>query len=229
MGSDRPVMEITRPRKHEDANFSCRKAPVVILQALNKKTLMKRKFTSISQLAMIAVATSALSFIANVGAQENTSTSDNPHLRARNAPPKNDASATKLSDKDKKFIQEAASGGVAEVADGKVAEERGQSEEVKKIGARMVADHSKANNELVELVKKKGLSIDTSKGKPRNFDNANFDRQYLASMKKDHETDIKVFEKEASSGDDADLKRWASNTLPALKEHLAMINNAPKR
>jgi putative membrane protein len=190
---------------------------------------MKRKFTSISQLAMIAVATSALCFIANVGAQENTSTSDNPHLRARDVPPKADASATKLSDTDRKFIQEAANGGVAEVADGKVAEERGQSAEVKKIGARMVADHSKANNELVELVKKKGLSIDTSKGKPRNFDNAKFDRQYLASMEKDHETDIKVFEKEASSGDDADIKRWASKTLPTLKEHLAMINNALKR
>ena len=178
---------------------------------------------------MIAVATSTLCFIANVGAQENTSTSDNPHLRARDVPPKADVSATKLSDKDRKFIQDAANGGVAEVADGKLAEEDGQSAEVKKIGARMVADHSKANNELVELAKKKGLSIDTSKGKSRNFDKARFDRQYLVSMEKDHETDIKVFEKEASSGDDADIKRWASKTLPTLKEHLAMINNALKR
>jgi len=190
---------------------------------------MKRKFTSISRLAMIAVATSTLCFIANVGAQENTSTSDNPHLRARAVPPKADASATKLSDKDRKFIQDAANGGVAEVADGKLAEEDGQSAEVKKIGARMVADHSKANNELVELAKKKGLSIDTSKGKSRNFNKANFDRQYLASMERDHETDIKVFEKEASSGDDADIKKWAAKTLPTLKEHLAMVNNALKK
>jgi len=148
-------------------------------------------------------------------------------LRAKSAPTQSAQSAqsiaVKLSDKDRKFIQDAANGGVAEVADGKLAEEDGQSAEVKKIGARMVADHSKANNELVELAKKKGLSIDTSKGKSRNFNKANFDRQYLASMERDHETDIKVFEKEASSGDDADIKKWAAKTLPTLKQHLAMI------
>ncbi len=48
-------------------------------------------------------------------------------------------------------------------------------------------------------------------------------------MERDHETDIKVFEKEASSGDDADIKKWAAKTLPTLKEHLAMVNNALKR
>jgi putative membrane protein len=190
---------------------------------------MKRKTISILQLTVIAVAASSLSFVANVGAQENTSVSDNPHLRAKYAPPKDAATASKLSDKDRKFIQEAANGGVAEVADGMVAEKEGQSSEVKKTGARMVADHSKANNELAELAKKKGLSIDTSKGKPRNFDRAKFDRQYLVTMESDHEADIKAFEKEASSGDDADLKAWASKTLPTLRAHLAMVKDARKK
>jgi putative membrane protein len=191
---------------------------------------MKRKTISILQLTVIAVAASTLSFIANVGAQENTSVSDNPHLRAKYAPPKAAAAtATKLSDKDRKFIQEAANGGVSEVADGMVAEKEGQSSEVKKIGARMAADHGKANNELAELAKKKGLSIDTSKGKPRNFDKAKFDRQYIVSMESDHEADIKAFEKEASSGDDADLKAWASKTLPTLRAHLAMVKDARKK
>jgi putative membrane protein len=191
---------------------------------------MKRKTISILQLTVIAVAASSLSFIANVGAQENTAVSDNPHLRAKYASPQAAAAtATKLSDKDRKFIQEAANVGVSEVADGMVAEKEGQSSEVKKTGARMVADHSKANHELAELAKKKGLSIDTSKGKPRNFDRAKFDRQYLASMENDHEMDIKAFEKEASSGDDADLKAWASKTLPTLRAHLAMVKDARKK
>jgi putative membrane protein len=197
----------------------------------NQKVLMKRKPISILQLVMMAFAAGSLCFIGTVRAQENTSVSDNPHLRAKEEPRKAAASpaAATLSEKDRKFIQEAANGGVSEVADGKVAEERGQSAEVKKIGARMVADHSRTNNELVALAKKKGLSIDTSKGTPRNFDRAIFDRQYLASMEKDHETDIKIFEKEASSGDDADLKSWASKTLPALKAHLAMVKGAMKK
>ncbi len=188
---------------------------------------MKPKFALISLLAIVV---GCLSVIGTVCAQTDTAIGSNPHLRAQSAPTQSAQSiAVKLSDKDRKFIQDAANGGVAEVADGKLAEEDGQSAEVKKIGARMVADHSKANNELVELAKKKGLSIDTSKGKSRNFNKANFDRQYLASMERDHETDIKVFEKEASSGDDADIKKWAAKTLPTLKEHLAMVNNALKK
>ncbi len=190
---------------------------------------MKPKPISILQLAMIAIATSAFCFIANVDAQENTSTSDNPHLRARHEPTKTETVIKKLSDKDVKFIQEAASDGVQEVADGKAAEERGQSAEVKRIGGRMVADHSKANNQLLELAKKKGVSIDMSKGKARPFESARFDRQYLVNTERDHETDIKAFEREASSGDDADVKTWAAKTLPTLKSHLAMVKDARKK
>jgi putative membrane protein len=195
----------------------------------NEEALMKAKPISILRLASVAIATSALCFVGNAQAQLNTSTSDNPHLRAKNAPPQAAAAAVKLSDKDKKFLLEAAAGGRAEVADGKVAEERGGSADVKRIAAHMVTDHSRANKELVELAKKKGLGINTDNGKPRDMGKANFDKQYLYSMEQDHQADIKVFEREASSGDDADIKAWAAKTLPTLKSHLAMVKDARKK
>lgn len=182
------------------------------------------------RLAIVAIAASSLCFIGSVRAQQDTGIGDNPHLRAKTSgASKASPSVVKLGDKDVKFIQEAANSGVQEVADGKAAEERGQSAEVKRIGARMVADHSKTNNQLLELAKKKGVSIDMSKGKARPFENARFDRQYLANMERDHEMDIKTFEKEASSGDDADLKSWAARTLPSLKSHLTMLKDAQKK
>jgi putative membrane protein len=188
---------------------------------------MKNRPTSILRFTALAVAASALCFIGNVNAQQNTSVSDNPHLRKKDEPAK--APTTKLSDKDRKFIQSAANGGANEVVEGKLAEERGQSAEVKKIGARMAADHARSNRELAELAKKKGLSIDMSKGKPRNFGADRFDGQYLASMESDHKADIKMFEAEAQSGDDAEMKAWASKTLPTLKAHLAMVKDAMKK
>jgi putative membrane protein len=199
---------------------------------LTKKS-MKRISTSISGLAIIAIAAGGLCLIENANAQvgEGTrgvgtqSTASHPGLR-RTPPP---TSQTKLSEKDINFIQDAANAGAAEVADGKVAKERGKSETVKKIGAQMMADHMKTNKELVALAKKKGLGIDIDQGKPRKWDMANFDDQYLASMEKDHQTDIKTFEKEASSGDDADLKSWAAKTLPTLKAHLAMLKDAQRK
>ena len=190
---------------------------------------MKIKLISIPRLTLTAIATGSLCFVGSLRAQQNTSVSDNPHLRAKDEPTKTETVIKKLSDKDVKFIQEAASDGVQEVADGKAAEERGQSAEVKRIGGRMVADHSKANNQLLELAKKKGVSIDMSKGKARPFESARFDRQYLVNTERDHETDIKAFEREASSGDDADVKTWAAKTLPTLKSHLAMVKDARKK
>ncbi len=176
---------------------------------------------------MITVAASALS-VAKVGAQaENTSVSDNPHLRKRTEPAK--PAATKLSDKDKNFIQLAANAGVGEVADGKQAEQLGQSAEVKKIAARIVADHSKGNSELQALAKKKGLGMDMTGGKARAFPKESFDHQFLYNLESDHEADIKTFQKEAMSGDDADVKAWAAKTLPTMKAHLAMIKDARKK
>jgi putative membrane protein len=184
---------------------------------------MKQKSISFLHLAMVAVATSVLT-AANVAAQ--TSVSDNPHLRAKDEPRK---AAPPISDKDRKFIQDAANGGGAEVADGRVAMQRGESAEVKKIGSQMVADHSKANKELVALADKKGIAIEINKAKARNFPKENFDGNYLASMETDHKADIKVFEKEASSGNDAELKAWAAKTLPTLKMHLSMVQDAMKK
>lgn len=189
---------------------------------------MKQNSKSLSRLAVVAVAAASLSLVASVGAQvENTSVSDNPHLRKKMEPPK--AAKTKLSDKDRKFLQLAANAGVGEVADGKQAQELGQSAEVKKIGAHMAADHSQADNELQALAKKKGLSMDMSGGKPRAFPKASFDHQYLYNLEEDHKSDIKTFEQAAKSSDDADVKAWAAKTLPTLKAHLAMVKDARKR
>src|ERR1044072_6856705 len=113
---------------------------------------MKRKPISIFRFATIAIATGTLCFVTNARAQmDNTSVSDNPHLRAKDAP-KKAAAVKELNAKDKDFIQKAANAGVGLVADGKVAEARGGAK-VKQIGSRLVADHSQANKELEELAK----------------------------------------------------------------------------
>ena len=65
-------------------------------------------------------------------------------------------------------------------------------------------------------------------GKPRSFPKATFDHQYLYNLEEDHKANIKVFQQEVNSGDDAEVKAWAAKTLPTLKSHLAMIKEARK-
>jgi putative membrane protein len=42
---------------------------------------------------------------------------------------------------------------------------------------------------------------------------------------RDHEKTIALFEREAKSGKDAELKAFAEKTLPTLKEHLSMVRD----
>ena len=195
---------------------------------------MKPEFISISRFAIIAIiATMAgsLSVIGTVRAQEDTSIGTNPHLRAQSAPTTSPGTTTvvKMSQKDVSFIQKAGGGGQQEVENGKLAEKQGKSADVKRIGARMVADHTKANKELTELANRKGVKFDTRGVRAQNIGAADFDRQYLKLLEVDHKNDIAEFQKEAKSGDDRDLKAWAAKTLPMLQEHLAMVEDAIRK
>jgi len=192
---------------------------------------MKPEFISISQFAIIATMAGSLSVIGNVRAQEDTSIGTNPHLRAQSAPTTSPGTTTvvKMSQKDVSFIQKAGGGGQQEVENGKLAEKQGKSADVKRIGARMVADHTKANKELTELANRKGVKFDTRGVRAQNIGAADFDRQYLKLLEVDHKNDIAEFQKEAKSGDDRDVKAWAAKTLPTLQGHLAMVEDALRK
>jgi putative membrane protein len=191
---------------------------------------MKSKFSFISRITIAAVAAGSLGMVATLCAQQPAFPPENPYLRRMAATPSPGATAaakvSTLSAKDKDFLVSAASSGGWEVETGKLAETRAQSDATKKLAARMVTEHSKANIEVVDLAKKKGLAISTENIKAQQFRGGNFDKQYLTLLKQDHQQDIKIFEKEAQSGDDSDVKAWARKMLPVFKEHLAMAEDA---
>jgi putative membrane protein len=189
---------------------------------------MNPKFSIISKLATVAVAASSIGIIGIARAQTDTGIGTNPHLRAASAPTQPGATA-KMSQKDVNFIQKAASGGAQEVANGKMAEKQGKSADVKTIAARMVADHTKLGNELTALSSRKGVTFNTSGIKAQNLGSGNFDALYLKWLELVHKADIAEFQKAAKSGDDSDLRAWASKSLPIVKEHLAMVESAEKK
>ena len=193
---------------------------------------MKPEFISISRFAIVATIAGSLSVIGTIRAQEgkeDTGIGSNPHLRSKSAGTSPASTVTvKLSQKDVNFIQKAAGGGQQEVENGKMAEKQGKSADVKRIGARMVADHTKANKELTDLANRKGVKFDTRGVRAQNIGSADFDRQYLKLLETDHKNDVAEFQKEAKSGDDRDVKAWAAKTLPMIQGHLAMVENAER-
>jgi putative membrane protein len=142
-----------------------------------------------------------------------------------------DDKRTVVSDKD--FINEVASGGMAEVKMGQLAADRGGSADVRKFGQRMVDDHSAANKDFLGLLQKKGMTApkEMTRKQQELYDRlsklrgAEFDKAYIAAMVEDHKEDVAHFEAVSRDGSDPDLKAWASKTLPTLKEHLKMAQD----
>jgi putative membrane protein len=176
------------------------------------------------------VAVGALFAVATLCAQDVSGNQpDNPFFRQKmsaSASPTAKATTKTLSAKDKNFLSGAASSGGWETATGRSAEQKAQNSATKEVAARMIADHSKTNKEMVDLGKKKGLEISTEGVKAQQIAGEGFDKRYLNLVVQDHQEESSLFEKEAKSGDDADIKSWAAKTLPTIKQHLALAKDA---
>jgi putative membrane protein len=174
----------------------------------------------------------------NTNSNTNTTTQNRNANRSsnRNAGAKGEQTGmANMSSSDRNFLMDAAMGGMMEVELGKLATTNGASDAVKQFGQRMVDDHSKANAELMSLATSKGITLPTELDekhrahvtKLTSLTGADFDREYSKMMLSDHKKDVSEFEKESTRGADADLKTFATNTLPTLREHLQMANALP--
>jgi putative membrane protein len=132
---------------------------------------------------------------------------------------------------DTRFVVKAAQGGMAEVRLGALAVRRGTREAVKRFGQKMIDDHSKANDELKEVARGKGITLPTflsahdraTVARLSRLHGAAFDSAYVRDMIDDHRKDIGEFRTEANLGRDADIRAFAKNTLPTLREHYRMV------
>lgn len=137
------------------------------------------------------------------------------------------ASAANLSDADKKFIMEAAVGGMMEVQAGQMASQMATNNRVKAFGQMMVNDYSKGNEQLKSLAASKGIMLpaDIPADMKSHMDAMQkmkgkaFDQHYMSMMNTDHAKDISKFEMESKYGKDNDVKNWATQMFPTLKAH----------
>ena len=131
---------------------------------------------------------------------------------------------------DKMFVEKAAVGGMFEVKSSQVAQQMATDANVKTFAARMVADHGKANQELMALARQKGWQVPTAMDQKHQDmlndlskkQSTEFDKAYLDIQVKAHDKTVALFEKAAENCQDPDLKAWAKKTLPTLKEHQQM-------
>lgn len=139
-----------------------------------------------------------------------------------------DQPAASVQPQDKQFAVEAAGGNQAEVELGRMAADKAESTDVVNFGEMMVTDHGKAAEELQQIAQQLKIELPSElpqkakddKERLSGLSGAEFDRAYMDLMVSGHEKDIELFQKEADSGQATELKQYAEDTLPVLKDHL---------
>ncbi|HEV2704724.1 MAG TPA: DUF4142 domain-containing protein [Pyrinomonadaceae bacterium] len=139
-----------------------------------------------------------------------------------------------LASDDRKFLMTAAMSGMKEVELSRMATTRASSEEVRRFAQQMVDEHTRSNQELMQLAASKGITLPTAPDAKLQsmltrmgaMSGAQFDRAYLREAGvKEHRNAAKLFERESTRGRDADLTAFASRLLPAIRSHLSMAES----
>ena len=136
-----------------------------------------------------------------------------------------------------KFAGAAAQGGMTEVELGRLALQRAADSSVREFGQKMVTDHTAANSEFKSIAARKNIQLPTEVSsdqksmidKLAKLSGAEFDKEYMSDMVKDHEEDVKDFQTQGNEGNDSDIKAFAAKTLPTLQGHLEMARDVAKK
>lgn len=125
------------------------------------------------------------------------------------------------------FVDNAAEGGITEIEASKLALQKSSSADVKTFAQHMVTEHTKANQELATLAKKLDIEVpddaaltDKAKKAILEMRDESFDEAYANNQVAAHEKTVELFKKESTSSDNAELKAFATKTLPTLEAHL---------
>jgi putative membrane protein len=129
---------------------------------------------------------------------------------------------------DERFIIQAAQSDSAQISMARMALEKSANSDVKDFAHMIEMDHKGALENLKDLMTKfdvrvlRGLSSELQHDIDRmsSLTGSEFDREFINMMVSDHEKTIEMFNDEASSTEDPDMKMYVENTLPILEMHL---------
>lgn len=127
---------------------------------------------------------------------------------------------------DEEFLQAAIGINLAEIDAGKLAQEKGEADGVKRYGEALVTDHTRANEEARRLATSLGMTpaapsdpARTGAAALQQFTGAQFDDVFAKHMAMGHREAIALFEDKADDGDGA-VSAFAKGMLPVLQKHL---------
>ena len=103
--------------------------------------------------------------------------------------------------------------------------------ELRELAGMLARDHGAANDRLSKLAESKGWPLPAPHAPApvsAAGSSADFDARFTAAMIAGHEKSLALYRAQARNGDDRDLRRFASETLPTIEHHLAELRSLQK-
>jgi predicted outer membrane protein len=130
------------------------------------------------------------------------------------------------------FVNRATISNMFEIQSSQLAQQKAQNDRVRQFAQSMVQDHTAAGDKLKSATQGiQGVTVPTSLDQPRqqmvqtlqSASGPGFDRDYIQMQVTAHRDAVSLFDQYAQNGDNQQLKQFAQQTLPALREHLQSV------
>jgi putative membrane protein len=135
------------------------------------------------------------------------------------------------------FAAMAAQGNMAEIASARLALQKSSNAAVIAFAKQMIADHTKALNQLEAIMKMRKMtppaSVDAKHqgemAKLQMLSGASFDSAYINGEIPDHQEMFALLQAQSASTSDPSLAAWAKATAPTVAGHLEMAKSDAKQ
>ncbi len=133
------------------------------------------------------------------------------------------------------FVTEVAQSDMFELASSKMGVDKSDGP-IKAFASQMITDHTKTTEQLKSAAKADDLSVPSALSstnqdkldKLAKLNGGDFAKEYMDYQVSAHKDAVSLFQRYGKGGDNAKLKSWAVETLPALQHHLDMARDLDK-
>lgn len=142
---------------------------------------------------------------------------------------------TQLTDRGEDFIRKLSIGNMFEIQAGEVAIARSQRQDVRRVADILIADHRKNAETIKSVITVNNINVTPPMALDREHDDKivdlkeeraeTFNRAYIDGQIAAHEETIAMFEDYVDHGNNRVLRNFAVDTLPTLRQHLALVQN----
>jgi putative membrane protein len=139
-----------------------------------------------------------------------------------------------VNEQDRTFLRKAHQGNLAEIQAGQAAQDMGASQAVKDLGARLVSDHTKMDDDVSRVAKQAGVDLPDKPsaaqrrqlGEVAGKSGEAFDRAWLATQIAGHRQSLANGATELRKGSSPEVKQLATDAKPIVQKHLDLLLEA---